>query len=461
LSDASIWAHTGFFISFILGESKMKQYVLICVLFFGLAVSVFGQIASAFQGIDEGNGTITITGYRGTVKDVIIPEKINGLTVGAIGKNAFYDKQLTGVIIPDGVTSIRAAAFSNNKLSSVTIGANVSIDSWAFSGSFITAYNKGGKKAGTYVRQAGRYALQAEMDARRQEGVSVSGQIASAFQGIDEGNGTITITGYKGMLKDVIIPEKTNGLTVGAIGKNAFYDKQLTGVTIQDSVTSIGEEAFFNNRLSSITIGADVSIGPRAFPGTFKTVYNNGGKKAGTYVRRAGTYVNLTNPQTGETSVASKPGRQTNKTSDDSRPGRQTDKTPAVPQLGEPTIIQQGLNRLPAVPIGGKNLKFEFGGDTWMAKINGQNFLAGDCIFEKKGNGYLLSLKTTNIWSGGVDEVIDLFQKIGVPLGPAAGPLRTAARLTGKVAKWIPLKGASINLEYNEDSPTSLRLGSR
>ncbi|WP_461256496.1 hypothetical protein [Treponema sp. R80B11-R83G3] len=140
---------------------------------------------------------------------------------------------------------------------------------------------------------------------------------------------------------------------------------------------------------------------------------------------------------------------------------RQPREQVSIPQLGEPTIFQQGLNRLPTVPIGGKNLKFEFGGDIWTAKVNGQNFLAGDCIIEENGNKFILTLKTTNVWSGAIEEVIDLFQKIGVPLGPAAGPLRTAAGLAAKVAKWIPFKGSSIILEYNEDQPASLRLGSR
>jgi len=143
-----------------------------------------------------------------------------------------------------------------------------------------------------------------------------------------------------------------------------------------------------------------------------------------------------------------------------SRESTQSPKKDSVPKLSEPTLFQQGLNRLPAVPIVGKNLKFEFGGDIWIAKINGENFLAGDCIFEKNDNGYNITLKTTNVWSGAVDDVIDLFQKIGVPLGPATGPLRAAAKLAAKFAKWIPFNGSSIILEYNEDPPGSLRLDS-
>ena len=139
---------------------------------------------------------------------------------------------------------------------------------------------------------------------------------------------------------------------------------------------------------------------------------------------------------------------------------QQANETTAVVKTVEMTILQQALNLLPAVPIGGKNLKFDFAGDNWTAKISGQNFLSGDCIFEKNANGYNLTLKTTNVWSGAVEEVIDLFQQIGLPLGPAAGPLRGAAKLAAKVAKWLPFKGSPIGLEYN-DQLTSLRLISR
>ena len=127
-------------------------------------------------------------------------------------------------------------------------------------------------------------------------------------------------------------------------------------------------------------------------------------------------------------------------------------------ELDTPTPMQQIINAMPAVPIPliGKNLKFDFGGNNWIAKVNGNNFLAGDCIFEETGNGYILTLKTTNVWSEAVEEVIDLLQKAGVPLGSAATPLRTAARAAAIVSKWIPLKGSAIILEYNEGPPVNI-----
>ena len=47
-------------------------------------------------------------------------------------------------------------------------------------------------------------------------------------------------------------------------------------------VTSIDDRAFYDNQLTSVTIGANVDIGD-SFDGGFKDVYNNGGRRAGTY----------------------------------------------------------------------------------------------------------------------------------------------------------------------------------
>ncbi|MCL2762518.1 MAG: hypothetical protein FWD36_04840 [Treponema sp.] len=132
----------------------------------------------------------------------------------------------------------------------------------------------------------------------------------------------------------------------------------------------------------------------------------------------------------------------------------------STPQLDTPTPFQQIINAMPAVPIPliGKNFKFELGGNIWIAKVNGENFLAGNCTLEETGNGHILTLKTTHVWTGAVEEVIDLLQKAGIPLGPAARPLRTMAKLAARVANWIPLNISTIILAYNEDMPINLSL---
>ena len=69
------------------------------------------------------------------------------------------------------------------------------------------------------------------------------------------------------------------------------------------------------------------------------------------------------------------------------------------PELGSPTPLQQSLNALPAVPVAGKTLKFEFGGTTWIAKVDGKNFLAGSFTSEDAADGSALTLKQTHVYS--------------------------------------------------------------
>ena len=104
------------------------------------------------------------------------------------------------------------------------------------------------------------------------------------------------------------------------------------------------------------------------------------------------------------------------------------------PQLGQPTLLQEALNLLPAVPVAGKNLKFEFGGDTWISTVDGKNFSAGSFTSEDTADGSYLTLKQTHVYSS---EKKPIF---------------------GGDVGWVSTPGPDINLEYKKGPPPSLGL---
>lgn len=83
----------------------------------------------------------------------------------------------------------------------------------------------------------------------------------------------VTITGYSDAgPKDVTIPEEINGKPVTAIGfdfgawKGAFEGMGLTSVYIPDTVTLIDQGAFWNNNLTTVTLSYNVKeVGFNAF----------------------------------------------------------------------------------------------------------------------------------------------------------------------------------------------------
>jgi hypothetical protein len=277
-------------------ECCMNIKVLLgVVLIIGIGLSGCGQSAKDFE-YEISGGTVTITGYRGRTRRVSIPGLIDRLPVTVIGDQAFLNKQLTRVTIPDSVTTIRREAFFDNRLSQVIIPDSVTvIGDWAFARNSLTS-------------------------------VIISNSITSIGDWAFAKNslvGVITLDLATAMFQDnpwaalrnkqltsVIIPD-----SMTTIGKGVFAENQITDVLIPDSVTFIGSSAFQpnppgntplyisrredmewlirENRLTSITIGADVMLysEPYApFPGRFATAYENADKQAGTYIRNTMVY---------------------------------------------------------------------------------------------------------------------------------------------------------------------------
>ncbi len=123
----------------------------------GLSVSAAETTANKIFSYEANeDGGITITKYRGSDAQVVVPDTIDGKKVTSIGGHAFYNcESLTSVTIPDSMTSIGSSAFSECKsLTSVTIPDSVtSIGDEAFDGCTMTINGKEGSYAETYAKE--------------------------------------------------------------------------------------------------------------------------------------------------------------------------------------------------------------------------------------------------------------------------------------------------------------------
>lgn len=191
-------------------------------------------VAAATNTFDFNLTTGTITKYNGTDTVVVIPSKINGVTVTTIGTDAFLGLNITSVTIPASVTEIGSNAFADcTNLTSVNYKGD-----WS-----------------NLTIQSGNPAVQ---DAANEQ------LFDFAFT---PDNTAVIVIRYKGTAADVTIPSHYKGKPVTMIDHAAFHDSAVTSVTIPDSVTSIPDDAFaFCSQLTNISIPNSVTfIGFSAF----------------------------------------------------------------------------------------------------------------------------------------------------------------------------------------------------
>ena len=191
-------------------------------------------VAAATNTFDFNLTTGTITKYNGTDTVVVIPSKINGVTVTTIGTDAFLGLNITSVTIPASVTEIGSNAFAGcTNLTSVNYAGD-----WS-----------------KLTIQSGNPAVEDAVNAQLFD---------FAFT---PDNTAVIVKKYNGTAADVTIPSRYKGKPVTAINNAAFPNSAVTSVTIPDSVTSIPDAAFVNcSQLTNISIPNSVTfIGFSAF----------------------------------------------------------------------------------------------------------------------------------------------------------------------------------------------------
>ena len=239
--------------------------------------------------VNEDGKSVTLTGYTGPAKNIVIPSELDGKPVTVIGNRAFQEKttitsvtipegvtsiedyafenctSLTEVKIPKGVTSIGEAAFGNcSSLTQVTIPEGVtsienitfvsctsltevtipkSVESIKYAAFNVcdalkTVYYGGTQDAWDALKDN----IDSYNDPLKNATIMYTPQ-ESDFTYTENDTG-VTITGYTGSTGNIVIPSELGGKPVTAIADKAFYEYKMLNIYIPKTIKTIGEDAF-------------------------------------------------------------------------------------------------------------------------------------------------------------------------------------------------------------------------
>jgi len=205
--------------------------------------------SSCFTTSDNGDGTITITGYTCTSTEIVFSDSINSKHITKFGQDAFNNKNLTSVDFSNMqyLTELSNGNFANNNLSYIEISELPELTKIA-NACFVNNSSK-------YVKISNLPKLN-----------SISNSAFSIYDGfIDNNDETVEISNLPELL------EITNGafqwhnivsLTLTALPKlnnlthSAFSNNKLVALKIYDlpALETIGDGAFDTNKIKNLTL---------------------------------------------------------------------------------------------------------------------------------------------------------------------------------------------------------------
>ena len=232
------------------------------------------------------DGTVEISKYIGSDKEITIPDTIDGKKVTSISNYVFENCiGLESITIPENITNIEHMAFhycTNLESINVDVNNNIysSIDGVLFNKEqdkiIFFPYNKSDSyeipDSVTSIGDMAFYGCHNLTNIIIPDSITSIGNWAfkncSSLTNITIPN-SVTSIGERAFSECANFTNITIPDSVTSIGEGAFSSCSLTSIIIPDSVTSIGNVAFYDcDNLTSITIPKSVtSIGNWAFEG--------------------------------------------------------------------------------------------------------------------------------------------------------------------------------------------------
>ena len=211
--------------------------------------------------------------------NIVIPSRVDGYIVTGIDSEAFSDvPDLTEVEIPATVTSISSNFSSAYMLSKITVLNPIPPSAYDFYSSlyentslFVPYRSLGAYKTApvwcNFKDICGIYDYDFEL--------------GNCYYKIKNGSEVILTNGPISYQNTVIIPSDVvyHGQTyfVSEISNDAFYDSDVSSLTIPISVTTFGDSTFVGHNLESVYISGEGEWQAGALPETVKTLYIGSG----------------------------------------------------------------------------------------------------------------------------------------------------------------------------------------
>lgn len=221
--------------------------------------------------------TQTITGFTSYVQKIVIPEEIDGVRVKHIGANAFREKMMYEVYIPNTILSIGDRAFEYNQLSSLILPPSVEYvgkRAFAFNafttivleerllsfGDFVLADNPVEEvilRGDSNLTQVGLHWRRSGLPLALMPGMQVD-------RGVYYSEETKTVYGYDAPRDRPVFSSGINSiieeLDVNHIGDYAFYDIPINQFEVPNNIISIGKYAYAYSIIDTLIIPSTIAF---------------------------------------------------------------------------------------------------------------------------------------------------------------------------------------------------------
>ena len=225
---------------------------------------------------DNGNGTISVTGYQGNGGRAVIPAVIAGKKVTVIGASFMEKEQhVSSVAVPDGVVEIQDSAFRGALyLKDITVPASVThVGKYAFADCpelYAVYFDGDAPESDDLIFAASPQATAFYHAGTAGWALPWNGCDTKTYgeyqYKVDE-DGKVTLTRYVGPGGDIQIPSEIDGKPVTSLGVGFMQKDELEGndtvtsVTIPEGVIEIQDNAFQScPNLKSVKIPASMRL---------------------------------------------------------------------------------------------------------------------------------------------------------------------------------------------------------